>query len=370
MQLPLLGLEDFDPLPQRSGHYVATLQNKSGELRALQEASQETWGRLTPLLRILGPKNQQKQLKASTVGNWMKRAADALGGHPFFLDTVRLRPTRPTTPDGDVVLSRIYHEARKRGLCFVPVVPVEGRSEVHTKVARDAFLEGGRGIALRYKAFGSVSIATPEQVLSNALGELQASACDTDLIIDLEWLSTDLEIESEDIVMLVDHLAQAGEWRNIILMGTTIPSALSCIPEGTIGFLPRREWKIWEGVRNELAHVPVSFGDYAIQHPKPPLEGDGGPGMRANIRYTVADSTLIARGRGAVIQEGKGQYRQLCQQLCARAEYKGSAYSWGDSYISDCANWVADPGSQDLWRAVGTSHHLRFVTDQLSQLSA
>ena len=69
-----------------------------------------------------------------------------------------------------------------------------------------------------------------------------------------------------------------------------------------------------------------SFGDYAIQHPRPPHDG-GGPGMRATIRYTANGETLVARGQGSIIQEGNAQYRLLCQQLVVRSEFAGRVYS-------------------------------------------
>lgn len=89
--------------------------------------------------------------------------------------------------------------------------------------------------------------------------------------------------------------------------------------------------------------------------------------MRANIRYTTNGSTLVARGRGSVIQEGNDQYRLLCQHLVAHRDFAGAHYSWGDATINGCAQGDIEPGAQEMWRGAGTSHHLQFVTDQLRQ---
>lgn len=87
--------------------------------------------------------------------------------------------------------------------------------------------------------------------------------------------------------------------------------------------------------------------------------------MRANIRYTSDNVTLVARGRGAVVQEGREQYRELCRMLVDRPEFVGSAYSWGDEQIAACASGAIEPGWQNLWRGAGSSHHLRLVTEQV-----
>jgi hypothetical protein len=369
MQLPLLHTHVFDPLRHGSLHYVASLQNKSGELTALMESSTETWDRLTPLLHIVGPKDQQRPLTVPTVQGWIKRVAKAVGQHPCFLDIARLRASRPTGLKAEPVLSRLYSEVRKRQLQFVPVLPVENPSQGHLRQVRDALWQDGRGVALRYRALGTVSVVPPAELLARALEQLETDASSADLIIDLHWLSLDTEIDPEDIAFLIESLISEESWRNLIFLGTTMPSTLGCVKEGTMGLLPRREWRLWQGVRSKARTPLPTFGDYAIQHPRPPQDGPGGPGMRANIRYTTSDSTLVARGRGAVIQEGKWQYRQLCQNLSDHEEYKGPDYSWGDRLIKECASGIIDPGAQTMWRAVGTSHHLRFVTDQISALA-
>jgi hypothetical protein len=368
MQFPLLYTQDFNPLSQGPGHYVAALQNKSGELSALAECSTETWGRLTPLLQVVGPKDQQKPLTATSVQGWVKRIARAVGERPCYLDIVRLKASRPTVPNNVPVLDFMYQQSRKRKLTFVPVLPLANFSDSHLEQVRNAVLEDGRGVALRYPAFGTVGLVSPAELLTRTLESLETPASSVDLIVDIKCLSPDAEVDAEDLALLVGYLANAAPWRNMILMGTSIPKTLSSIKEGTLGSLPRHEWTLWKSLRGENDLAGLTFGDYAVQHPDPPQE-DNGPemGMRANIRYTIQSDTLIARGKGAVIQEGKGQYVELCGQLCGHQEYSGPEYTWGDRMIRSCADGLRPPGSQNMWRGVGTSHHLRFVTDQIAQ---
>jgi len=70
---------DFSPVPGGADHYVAAIQNKSGELKALRRASPETWSRLTPLMEIVGRKRAPTQYRREAVAGWVKRVAAAVG---------------------------------------------------------------------------------------------------------------------------------------------------------------------------------------------------------------------------------------------------------------------------------------------------
>jgi hypothetical protein len=137
------------------------------------------------------------------------------------------------------------------------------------------------------------------------------------------------------------------------------------IKENSIGEIPRTELEIWRGLREAGLSRPIAFGDYAVQHPHPPAD-KGGPGMRADIRYTVADRVIVPRGQ-AILTEGSGQYQELCRLLVAEPEFEGRGFSAGDRVFYDCARGLIRPGAQNMWRGAGTSHHIRFVIRQLLQ---
>ena len=68
------------------------------------------------------------------------------------------------------------------------------------------------------------------------------------------------------------------------------------LKEGSVGKIDRREWEIFTQLREKSPYRLPAFGDYAVQHPQPPLDG-GGPGMRANIRYTVKGQCWLPAAR-------------------------------------------------------------------------
>src|SRR6185437_6330377 len=115
------------PLRVGPKHYVAVLQNKPGELDALQHASSGVWERLIPLLEFVGPKTKRNPLTSASVSAWVKRADRALGPRPLYVDILRLDPrTRVETKGGTSwpVLDYIYSAARRRGMATVPVLRV------------------------------------------------------------------------------------------------------------------------------------------------------------------------------------------------------------------------------------------------------
>lgn len=372
MQLALLQPKPFVPMPSGSVHYVAALQNKTGELEALRNASEQTWSRLTPLLHIVGRQLQPPEFRSANISEWVRKLGEAVGTHPFFLDLLRLDPSHPvTTTKGPVpLLERIYWATRRRSLNVVPVVTVGHSTSAHFTLVRSITETDGRGVALRYPIRTLALEASKQQAyLNSVLDAVGTDVGAADLLIDLAYLDPDVDVRAEDLGPAIAGALAVGSWRNVVVFGTSIPSMMSCVPEGTMGTLPRTEWEIWQALRSVgLSRVPA-YGDYAIQHPRPPHDVGGGGTMRANIRYTIEDGTLVARGRGPVRQEGNEQYIGLCQELIARAEFAGAGYTWGDGLIDGCARGQEEPGAQNVWRGAGTSHHLRFVTDQLDRLS-
>ncbi len=364
---PLEAPATFEPLPHGRFQYVPVLQNRWGERRALEEARREAWERMTPLIVAVGPRDPQKALTSTQLEGWTKRFATMLGDHAFFLDVMRLDPLQPLG-GAWTALSYLYDRARSRRLAFVPVLPVNAEPR-HQELVRAAAELDQRGAALRYN-LQQVALPTGmthARLLAARLQTLGLPEQVVDVILDLGWLSTDANISAADICEVIDEVSSVGPWRNIVLVGTSMPDTLAAISERSLGGLPRLEWDLWTAVTGPTYGRQVSFGDYAIQHPRPPE--DSGPGMRANIRYTAINRTVIARGEGSVTQGGNRQYPELCRMITGLDDFETRDYSWGDEVIEACADGGSWSSSQNVWRGAGTSHHLRLVTDQLRAMA-
>jgi hypothetical protein len=314
-------------------------------------------------------------------GNTRKMSRDALRGHidriaeswgtsqPFYLDFIRERPERMLQYRNQprCVADLAYMYATRRQLQFIPVTWTTSRA-AHLNSAANAAVAVGRGIAIRHRILGTAGLAgrTSAEALRDTATATRLPPTDIDIWLDLTYLDEDVEITARRLTRMVERVEAAEAWRRIVITGSSMPSTLGCVPEDGTEVLPRREWRLWTALPSDL-RKRVVFGDYGIQHPTPPQSG--GPGMRANIRYTVADGHLVVRGRGDVRVEGARQYVDLCNRLLHSGRFSGTDYTWGDELIDACARGTIQPGDQTMWRAAGTAHHLRFVTEQLQQTS-
>ena len=373
IQLPFLPHVPSEMSPHGKDHYVPILQNRAGELEALQRASPIDLSRTTPVIRVVGPRDQNRALRYQTVRNWVRRIHDAVGDLPTYLDVLRSSPVRRVLLPGKSQgpLLRVLHEfARQEGLKFIPVFDKGRRnSRRQLDIVKESALFDGRGVCVRYPAIlVPTANSTHKDILDKTLEELGLDICNVDLWFDLAYLDPDLEIVTEFMAEILDDISCAGGWRNLIFTATSMPHALGAsIKTGSIGSIDRREWTLWRNLRDAgVSRIPT-FGDYAVQHPWAPIEG-GGPGMRANVRYTTPDLHLIARGCDPIFQVGNVEYSDLCRRIIDSPHYRSPAYSWGDAVIYRCATGAMPAGGQRMWRGAGTSHHICQVSEQLSDL--
>ncbi len=369
MQISLLPVEPLAPLPTDARFYVPALQNKPGELAALEHAAEDTWQRLVPLIQFVGPLSiRDEPLSGPSIKAWVKKVRQAVGEHPMYLDIIRLKPTDPVaTGDGTTPVLRVLHSAaRKVGLSFVPVVWVGESSKAHKEIVAESIVGDGHGVALRFRYLRIAPLPgiSRRKMVEDLLDELECPAEMADLFIDLEYLDPDRDHDADDIGLTIESLVTGHNWRSVVLLASSMPETLACVEQDSVGTIERTEWRLWTNLAERPDLARLAFGDYAVQHPKPP--SGGGPGMRANLRYTSATETLVARGL-SVIAEGNEQYQHLCAQVVASKVYCGAPFSWGDETIEQCASGLLDPGAQAMWRGAGTSHHLRFVTDQIAR---
>jgi hypothetical protein len=264
------------------------------------------------------------------------------------------------------ILPFAYATARSYDIAFLPVAWVGESKAEHIRSVAEAAEEDGRGAALRFRLHSVVPRPgqTQEAMIEKMCADLGCEPSSCDLLLDLGFLEPYYDHDPRLTANSINALAAVGPWRSVVLLGSSIPATLHSIDEGTVGGLLRLEWDLWTQILScEVSRTPV-FGDHVVQGPCPPAEG-GWRNMRATVRYTAGNKTLVARGTGPIREAGWGQYRELCQQIVELEEFAGPDYTYGDRLIDECARGIREPGSQVMWREAGTSHHLRCVTDQV-----
>jgi hypothetical protein len=381
MQTPLIPPEPYSPLPTTGRAYVPVLQDHLGERTALSKASARAWNLMTPLIEVVA---RGGELTDTSVKGHIRRLHDAVGQHPVYLDLKRIDPTMlvETSRGERPVLELLFAAARKRGLHFMPVAWMNGGEE-HIRLVRDAIGTDGQGAALRHRLTGVSYDETIEGLLHRRVEELGSTPEKIDLFLDLEYLDPDSDPSAGWVSGLLGKIDAVGTWRSLVLIGTSVPSSLGngLVPEHSTKELARREWSLWKDVA-EAASLPLAFGDYAVQNPVPPKKPPP-IGPWANIRYTLADKLLVARGRDTRTH-GTEQYRELSSWISSHHGFRGTAFSYGDSEIArwgssdhpdvvmvesevDESGEVDDSTSNTYWRGVGTSHHMEVVAEQVMQ---
>ena len=314
MQIPLLRPEPLDPLPVdpialRGRHCRAS----TGERDALQHAPADIWERMTPLIAFRGTEDPARGLQGGDGPRTGSRPARSRGRRaPDATWTSRgSAPTHPvSTRDGrrGPCSNASTTRARSRGLRFVPVHA--GRRERRRPPAgslASAALQDGHGVALRYRMRKYVP------PLGTGLGDyvgaeltaLGAEPKDADLIVDLEYIDPEDELDPDGMAASLERDARGRRLAQRRHAGhlDADDDELRRRGHASARFRARSGSCGLSCQQCELERMPA-FGDYAIQNPHPPHDG-GGPGMRANIRYTDQRRDARRARSGPVLRGGQ-----------------------------------------------------------------
>jgi Beta protein len=368
--------------PALGARYVPLLLDRAGERRALSQCDESVWESMTPLIAVTryGELPTHGALKSRA-----KALLAAVGVHPFYLDLARIPACRKihTSAGPRQTLAVLHEEAARRSLNFMPVVQPTDRP-CHIKIAAGAVTEFGRGLALRHPLGSRVRRTgeLPGDRLLKTVEALSADPADTDLLLDLQWLDPDTPVSSRWITREIQALAACASWRRIVLAGTCVPKSLGAIASlDKVGTVGRSEWELWKTV-DAAVDVPLDYGDYGVQHPVPPSSGGRTFG---NLRYTTETEFVVSRGH-LMSNMDDGDFGDMCRRIIRRPAFSGPEFSWGDAEIARIAEYQRSPRSaifdydeddgglgpgisingHGFWRAVATSHHLKFACAQLA----
>jgi hypothetical protein len=351
--------------------YVPILKGRDGEYGALGSMSPEERERITPLVEIPPiPWDYTNDVPEKTIDQHLAKVDRKLEkswgvDQPFFVDLMRIGEQERMS-DGTHPLAHLFNRARLRTLKAIPVTGLI-RDDDYQAACREIVGEDKRGVCLRLQRDDFDERGTLETAITKLLGLLRVSPADTDLVLDLGSLHTENGVvPSIDGVSLVMSVPFSKKWRSFVLAATGFPVNLMGLPPSEISTIRRLEWSLWCGVAadNRIARTPT-FGDYAIAHPEPSEVDPRLMRPSASIRYTIEDVWLILKGKN-LKNYGFKQFHDVSKNLVKNPAYSGRQFSWGDRYISDCANRLVSSGNLTTWRRVGTSHHIAYVTQQLA----
>lgn len=360
-------------------HYVPILKAKAGELKALKETPTSIRAGFTPVLEIMdvAPRyieGEDEPVPSKSDDAHVEAVAENITkawgpDRRFFIDGFYIEDMSALA-DGREPIGAILDYLRKAGMKAVPVTGLD-RLKEYSAAIKGAVEKDGRGLCLRLQESDLESEDLGKQ-LQTALKFFGLGADKVDLLIDYGPVT----IPRSTIIPLVNDMPNLTGWRSFTLAACSFPVDMSKVAQYSTKELSRDEWTNWTHLRSRADKIDrmPTFGDYAINHPEPSEIDPREMRMSANIRYTWTTTYVVAKGEALPRKKDKEkkapsseQYPLLAQAIMAHKAWCGPKFSWGDEYIQKCANRECVGGGRE-WRAVGTSHHLAFVSKQIANL--
>jgi hypothetical protein len=343
--------------------YIPVIKGKKNDLVALGNLSSICKKEVKPLIELLPtPDNSTfENHVAKFVGNIMKEYPEG----PIVVDMYGVRPGE-TNSEGTSALIYAFNSLYLSGRAFTPCYGFERDDSVWLKL-RELIHKLKNGFAFRidYDDLDDVAEETWVQIL-NRMAYVGATADNVDLLIDLRYLDDQKSAEAFNVVSQFLDLCPGGmNFRSTAVLGSSALKMVSSIPKDGIGKIERTELNIWLNLsRRYEGQIPLVYGDYGIIHPD---FSDIGPSPKATgkIRYTFGSEIIYFRGHSLFKPSDFPQYRVLSSKVMSSAAYRGARFSYGDSYIADCASSVAGTGNLGTWVAMDMNHHLEVACRQM-----
>lgn len=358
-------------------HYVPILKGKDGEFKGLSLLSEATKQRITPFIDI--PRidldwetMRPKDTVESHLTKKAKKLSSAWGiNRPVFVDVYDLSLDLRTTT-GIHFVDFLFSEFRKLRVAAIPAIGLDRSSnQEYLQALAKTVSADNRGVSVRLLYDDMEVLEDGYTAIASLIASLGLSKKEVHLLMDFRDISEEsLPAVTAVATRFLANLPTPESWKTIVLACSAFPESLTDVPSQSVRSLPRSEWDLRNAVvRNKKIPRMPTFGDYGICHPDL-QDYDPRHTPSAAIRYTVERKWLIVKA-SSIRRYKYEQFRQLSAILRERPEYYGSSFSWGDNYISDCADYATKgPGNLTTWRQVGTNHHIAVVANQVASSAA
>lgn len=355
-------------------HYVPILKGKDGEFRALTRLTPSVRRKITPFIDI--PRvdtdintNKPKDPIQVHLEKKAKKIRKFWGtDQEIFVDVFDL-DLDLRTPNGKHFLEFLFSQLRTNSVQAIPVIGLDrSTNTAYVKAVRNAVAADNRGICVRLLREDMETPRPTYADIDDLTRTLQLSPRQVHLLLDFRDISEgDLYDLAEIATAFLASLPDPSAWKTITVSSSAFPENLGAVPPRSVESLPRVELQLRDELASRKRKIPrfPTFGDYGICHPDL-LDFDPRTHTpSAAIRYTTERKWLIVKA-GSIKKHKLEQFRQLSDTLRKRPEYYGENYSWGDRYISECADCNVGHGNLTTWRQVGTNHHVTLVANQIA----
>jgi hypothetical protein len=369
-------------------HYVPVLKGKLGEFNALRNLQgQAQISHFTPLIEVMPipavyGDGENEPSPSKSIGEHIEGVAAAIAKATKHLPSIFVDgfyiESEDDLEDGPSPIDGLFTRLRSDGINFIPVVGLD-RVEDYADSVKEAIKTDNRGCCLRLVEADIDGIAELDAQVKSLLTELTVTKSNVDLIVDFGWKVPQRAV----LPFLIDALPSIKEWRSFTMVSSCFPPDMTDVQKNSIKEIERDDWITWLSLRSKtnVARVPT-FGDYGINHPVLPDFNPLTMTVSPNIRYTDTLNYVVAKGQAQPRKKWADtpqkkeiraelapsvQFPKLAKKITKHPAWKGKDFSWGDAFIDKCSRKEC-VGSGTDWRAVGMSHHISLVLQQISNL--
>jgi hypothetical protein len=347
-------------------HYVPILKVKRGEKAALLALADPLCARMTPLLEIV----ERRSDKAATIGSHLDNAFKGLFESTMRFERVFL-DAHEIAPEGPEAVMEVFRRAAAVGIEFTPVMGLSRTADVSAALAFRS-----RGLCLRVVR-AEFEGGDLRATITRFLNQYAFMPEEIDLILDMGPVEDMVSFGVAALALaFLAEVPALSQWRTLTLSGSAFPGSMGIVARHSYHRAERAEWLAWRDElyphRGGMKRLPT-YSDCAIQHPKGVEDFD--PRLMtgsAVIRYTLDDFWLLIKGESTRRVFPSAQFPLLAVQLAyghLRPFFDGNSHCAGCHAIKSAADGGNGFGSLEVWRRIGTIHHLSKVSDALSALT-
>jgi hypothetical protein len=355
--------------------YLPALKAKAGEFRALASLNPSTKRSILPLLDVLPPPidwnagRPSKTLEKHLDDICLKTSKCWGRELPVLIDMFDLQ-LADRTSDGSHPIRYFFARSRQAGLRAIPVTGLSDRDDSYNQAVKDVLTQTDGAAAIRLAVEDAALPSSTAPILSKRLTSLGAAPEQSMLLLDYRALDADgIVLGTQQALASLRTFQKLARWGATVLLASGMPRSLAGMSTGQGFEIRRAELDLWQNVTAGLSKDGPTFGDYGVVHAyfSEPRDLRKIP-ITMKIRYTLDHVWFVVRGGS--FRKNSEQYHDLAGIVAAHSDYKGRDFSAGDDVIFKCQAKLRGPGNPTDWVQADTSHHIEFVSRQISSLLA
>lgn len=360
--------------------YIPIMKAKKGEFDAVETIRcEQLENQIQPLFHPLFEMPNVYKVGASRIADVTKRC-EKIGalwnGNIALIDGYYWKPSEALLENGEHFLTYTYNKLFALGVKVVPVIGYDRwfdqMSNLYNQTMRSLNYPNAPYFCIRLDGDAMYDIDEPDffkEQLDSILLDLRLAENNCSILIDFGDVSVNRITIEQILKKSTDFLEILSEYdfKYIAISGASYPDSVAeaVHDHDTDGIVLRKEMVAWQTLRKMFPNIKLKFSDHGARHPSPEKELRN-QYINGKIVYTIDLNYFVVRGHPFSREGNYSHLQVLSKRLIDSIYYEGVEFSWGDNKIFECANRVKDfLGNLTQWVSIDTSHHIKYVLDEI-----